>query len=454
MNNISDSRVRLLETVTFNENNYVDSFDRSAFSKTIQLEKMINGLPCVLKLSQSTDPSLEGLSIFKIKMPNQRMKMLVKHADVSSLFANKAFTMQDLGIILQKSNATTQEEGSQVRELIDAMRDAPLAFASEKKRIKDKVLQVKAAQKADQMTKTFLLRNLDIDEEMVKAGLKEHEINLIKGHSSGTHNIVKFMQTYQLPPNSTVTVIGLNHKNIIHGVVKTLDCEDYMDAYHRIYGDFRARDDFMENLTKENHPVLFLVPQNLFGPKQGVTAGEMKWLLNHPKDMSQVHFVFGAYRSFSSQVLPKNMEELKLETYTDFLTERLFKQVQAHLKLEKMEYDPKPDFKALAVRVGQFKHLTWRAEKAIPFRKIPKEKVIDIFAEGQNREDAKISVEKVGRAFVQRAKEPSTALIQRDPRKFAMIPYVKPYVKPVAFSHVRKAYTAIPAYDREAIEVD
>jgi hypothetical protein len=107
------------------------------------------------------------------------------------------------------------------------------------------------------------------------------------------------------------------------GLKPNLECDDYMDAYQRIFNDFNARDDFVEKLTEEKNPIVFVVPHKLLGSKQGVTAGEMRWLLANPEKMENIHFVFSAYRIFSKKdVVLDELQNPSFQSHNSYFSEK------------------------------------------------------------------------------------------------------------------------------------
>lgn len=140
-----------------------------------------------------------------------------------------------------------------------------------------------------------------------------------------------------------------------------------MDAYFRIFNDYNAKPDFLEKLTAEENPIIFLVPHKLFANRQGETAKEMQWLLNNPAGMKNVHFVFGAYKVYSKKIITKiDLEKRQVDQYTQYLTTRIFQQLQAGLCLPRMEDIFRKDLDDVDVLIEKFERFSLkRFEKPI-----------------------------------------------------------------------------------------
>lgn len=105
------------------------------------------------------------------------------------------------------------------------------------------------------------------------------------------------------------------HRPIYEGIAAATHLETWWKSYER-FGltglETNHTSLFMERITSESVPVVFLVPRNLFhSSKLSFTATEMSWLLEHPESRTtNVYFVFGAYEmipeAFVRDVLQRN----------------------------------------------------------------------------------------------------------------------------------------------------
>lgn len=198
-------------------------------------------------------------------------------------------------------------------------------------------LKKQSIEVANIQAQAFPSRLKDLDEEMQLSGLSHEQVQTLKDNAADFCLITDFFKkTFSL---TGAIILGLNHKDIIEGMKKALKCDCYMDAYLRMFNSPNARDDFLEKLTAEGNPIIFLVPRKLYGTKQGVTAGEMTWLFNNPEKMKLVHFVFGAYKVYSKKAVDsevnsyeskrgdKRAKELQ-NTFQSYITGEIFKQLR------------------------------------------------------------------------------------------------------------------------------
>jgi predicted ABC-type ATPase len=354
MNN-SNLTTRLIETVNFDQNNFVKSYDKSVFSSKQKWKSSIGNVACTISLQQTTDATLQDYSIICLKNSNNKVKMLIKNQHFRLL--NQGQTSEIWMAAWQKFNRTTQKQGSQVREAIQSIERQEQGFRQEKIKIKNADLQARASQKADETAQKFYMQPMeDLVEEMKQCGLQESDITLIQTHAAGIYDVTNFLQQLailKLPEEATV--IGLNHKGIVQGMSTTLKCKEYMDAYLRIFKSPLAREDFLEKLTEEPHPIIFVVPHKLFGSKRGITAQEMEWFLKNPEKMQKVYFVLRAYKTYSQKIIPfTSLKEKQVDDYKDYFVQRIFKQLEAKLELPEVKYDKTDELAKLSVAVSDF----------------------------------------------------------------------------------------------------
>ncbi len=103
--------------------------------------------------------------------------------------------------------------------------------------------------------------------------------------------------------------------------------EDWPAAYRRMglpQNDPDSVRKFMEAITRENKPIVMFVPKGLksYKNKSWATKFELKWLMENPERMKNVHFVFGAYDTFP-EVSLQPMLGLTATRKREILTEYL-----------------------------------------------------------------------------------------------------------------------------------
>lgn len=205
---------------------------------------------------------------------------------------------------------------------------------------------------ADDLAKKFFQKNnskLDLKNEMKKSGLTDKEIAIIEKNSAGVHKAVDFLQNTKVDENAVI--IGLNHKDVVNGLSESLKCKYYMDAYDELFHDFSYNEEFIKKLPDAYDQIVFLVPQNLlkYDNGNGCTASEMKYLLDNPEKMKNVHFVFSAYRIFKEGTVSKEIEES--------VSQRIFDQITNNMQNQKFNYDETSDVNELKTAKKLFKDL-------------------------------------------------------------------------------------------------
>lgn len=125
--------------------------------------------------------------------------------------------------------------------------------------------------------------------------LNSRHINLIKSHSRG---VIHYDDLNQLSIKKGY-VLGIYGKHEEYSqVVSQLKLTSWEEAYKVFgigFGEFRHTEKFMETLTRQELPIIFLIPSRLWSHPEGVvTKREVWWLLENPEKMSNVIFVFGS----------------------------------------------------------------------------------------------------------------------------------------------------------------
>jgi|GEM_PF-3423504 len=339
---------KVLKSVDFFTNSTIKSFDRNVFKPHFFQDLPFVNVNCRAEIFSTEDKTLVNHSIIRLVVNQKPLVMtLANNRFISNMNQKKTknFSFEKLAELLKNEHANysnISKSQFQIKDLLRKNENSQIL-------IKKQFLNSKACQKADKLALKFLDKTWNLTQEMNDTGLKSDDIDLIKKHSKGTYLLPEFLQNIKVAQNATV--IGLNHKSIIDGLTPNLECEDYMDAYKRIFNDFKRNPDFLNKLTAEKHEIVFVVPHKLFGDKEGVTGEEMRWLLDNPDAMENVHFVFSAYKTYSNKEI--NLIELNdydflnnngivtknhaTEWYTEYLVDRLFKQIQAKNFLPKVE---------------------------------------------------------------------------------------------------------------------
>lgn len=333
---------RLAETVKFNIYNFVESYDKKVFTEKEKKSFLIGGMPCSVIIKKTFDLTLQNYAIIKMKFDNKSFISFVKTEHLSQIEKQTSINDPNEWLnILNKLTKASRQLGPKVNQTVKMTKNYIQTLEDKKERLIQNIqIMEMACLNADQLAGDFFSKEINIKKEMTDCGLDAEQIKLIHQHSVGVYDVIEFLQTVAPKLLKESTLIGLNHKNIIPAFEELLKCEDYIDAYIRLYGDIIAQPDFLERLTNDGHPIIFFVPHKLFGDKQGVTADEMRWLLANPKKMESVYFVFRSYKIYSNKVIKSTglKDTKEIECYTEVLTKRIFKQLQNQCSLTSKNY--------------------------------------------------------------------------------------------------------------------
>lgn len=125
--------------------------------------------------------------------------------------------------------------------------------------------------------------------------LSSQHINLIKAHSKGIFHY-KDLIKLSLKKGYLLGIYGENEQYL--DKVKQLGLMSWEEAYKSFgigLGETRHTEKFMETLTRQELPIVFLIPSRLWSHPEGViTKREVWWFLENPEKMSNVLFVFGS----------------------------------------------------------------------------------------------------------------------------------------------------------------
>jgi hypothetical protein len=373
---INDSTKRVIETVTFNPYNFVSGYDKSVFSEKSKFKLVVGDKYCNITLLSNSDNAINHLAILKLKDPqtNNTMYMLVDKKQITALVSHSNFTPKQMNQILMQLQQTSQKEGMKAREYMARISDKIESLKKEILVCEKSQLKELAAKKGDEAALTYVNKSWDVEDFIRQSGLSQAQAQLIKNKSAGIWDLLTFLKKHPSISENT-TVIGHNRKNIIQALSQTLNCEYYMDFYLRVFKSPIARADFMEKLTDQNTPIIFLVPRHLLGGvkhREGITAGEMRWLLDHPEKLPLVHFVFAAYKAYSQVPLRSlNLSDKQLDFLKDEVSVRVFKQIEAEGKLPEEKLF---DFKKLVQLRTELNQAL--AEIPVPYQK-PSKPIIE-----------------------------------------------------------------------------
>jgi hypothetical protein len=341
---ISPQSIKLADSIQFEKNGQLKIFNKDIFKNKTSVQLSIENSSYIIKCFQSPDKDLADYRIVKLKdcTSSKKMSLLIQSSALPS-FLNVGGTKKvsknvwmDAFFQMHKSTGELFSVLKPLKEEVDKTRNL-LSNALRQKN--DDELKFKATQQAETLLRHLADSIKPLGEEITLSGLDKNQKDLLQDHAAGVYLTEAFLRLKDKLPKNT-TIIGLNHKEIIPAMCEVLGFEDYGDAYERMYHTYLAQPDFMEKLTNEKHPILFLVPRNLFGPKQGVTAGEMRWLLDHPKCMNAVTFVFGSYKAYPRKMLDTaGLKEVKEALYKEYVATRIFQQMQANYKLPEIQPD-------------------------------------------------------------------------------------------------------------------
>lgn len=149
----------------------------------------------------------------------------------------------------------------------------------------------------------------EIDKGIAASDLTNAQIELMQTHSAEMLSFTEFLKR-NVAAESYVYVLSIStyHQPIYHSIYFALlhaskNFIHWFDAYEQLRVPIEDHSkEFMEKLTKTGSlPIYFVVPDNVLTGlgEKSYTRNEMKWLLEHPQRMANVHFVFGARQIMS-----------------------------------------------------------------------------------------------------------------------------------------------------------
>ncbi|GAB4227782.1 MAG: hypothetical protein Tsb0021_04820 [Chlamydiales bacterium] len=188
------------------------------------------------------------------------------------------------------------------------------------------------------LTHVFKKEGLNLNELVKKSDINDTEYKLIKEHSRGVYSFYDFLTNIakKIETNPVPIVLGINSHRVISTFSELNRFKDYGTAYEEMYQDYKANDDFMPDLIKNNETIIFLVPSKAkTHPDAGVTKKELEFLLENPELRTKnVYFVFGSYdaltkeeyRKYVQKVPFKNPSTLKQE-FKEIIMKNIFTEI-------------------------------------------------------------------------------------------------------------------------------
>ncbi|HOW43196.1 MAG TPA: DnaJ domain-containing protein [Candidatus Omnitrophota bacterium] len=149
-----------------------------------------------------------------------------------------------------------------------------------------------------------ILQPVDFEREVQLSGLSAAQIAAMRAKSAGVISIYDYLENLASFRNRDGEALGIttyHSQDDYSALALAGDLKEWMSEYDRRYGD---REDhttrYLNEITSEGRPIVFFVPEAVLGDskvEQGsVTSHEMQWFLDHPEQMKNVYFVFGAYQ--------------------------------------------------------------------------------------------------------------------------------------------------------------
>jgi hypothetical protein len=232
----------------------------------------------------------------------------------------------------------TPKEASAIKGMIEILNSQTVAFKSKyeaRQQFEKNISHAKS-------TISAYIAKRDAYEQIRSGGAAEKSLGELKENSRisdenfekmnlfsrQTLSIHQFLKHHDNDTSEKGVLLGLNHQEITQSVASIIDFEDYGETYERYYGNIIENENFMDDLTQEGKPILFLIPNEIFThERKGATARELEWLLDHPEKMKNVTFVFGAYDCIPDTEPPYDDCGSYISSYEENMARRIFKQI-------------------------------------------------------------------------------------------------------------------------------
>lgn len=141
------------------------------------------------------------------------------------------------------------------------------------------------------------LHNINL-ENLKETGLTDEELDSLMINAASVTRLDEFMKLDPLQ-GMQATILGTSANDYILDLTEHFHGRDFIDAYIKLTGKFLSNTPlFLTRLMAEGMPIIFFMPPNL--KRSPTTAAELKWFLEHPTAMKNVHFVYGAYDVLTS----------------------------------------------------------------------------------------------------------------------------------------------------------
>lgn len=232
-----------------------------------------------------------------------------------------------LASYLPSDHAKVSEAVGRIRSRI---REAPVAPL---------VVTVSEPLKANAPKTQGLMLDQEIDlVEEARLSSFESRLQELQAHSRGVIGIHEFLRRFRGNPHRGY-LLGLTsegHRSVYEALARNSNLETWWKAYASFGLDGSSEagmSSFMEQITAEQKPIVFLVPRNLFHASTAAnhTAREMDWILRDSKKRSRdVHFVLGGYQIYD-EVFARDLQSRRgYDQSVDFLSAALGAFTQRH----------------------------------------------------------------------------------------------------------------------------
>lgn len=183
----------------------------------------------------------------------------------------------------------------------------------------------------------MLDKEIDLQEE-ARLSSFESRLEELNANSRGVIGIHEFLHRYRDNQNRGY-LLGLTsagHRSVYEALARHANLETWWNAYAALGLDGSSEagmTSFMEQITSEHRPVVFMVPRNLFDVDTGSnhTAHEMGWILENSRVRARnVQFVLGGYQIYSETFARGLQARRGYAPSVDFLTATLGAFSQRH----------------------------------------------------------------------------------------------------------------------------
>ena len=142
------------------------------------------------------------------------------------------------------------------------------------------------------------IRFTPLVESLALSGLSSRQLGVLQQKARAVVDVEGFMAQPPLNPGYILGLTRVGSLSVYTVFAEAKDLKRWPTAYFDFAIDTSPRNtnEFMTAITSTNDPIVFLVPNRVFDRNfRGVTAHELRWLLNRPESLGSITFVFGAY---------------------------------------------------------------------------------------------------------------------------------------------------------------